>query len=116
VYIYNLGYHSHEESEYVQLSHKDKFTQEKFEEIVMTSAAKIIAESEDKDQTFQDIFSEVMADLIENYGFKQIKFDAEFSVFGWPKIMNKDDWKEDREELLDKLADFIKNRIDKQKQ
>ncbi len=79
----------------------------------MTSAAKIMAESKDKDQNFEEIFSEVMEDLIKNCGFKQIEFDAEFSIFGWPHIQEKDDWKGERGELLDKLADFIKKRSNK---
>ena len=79
----------------------------------MNSAAKIMGKS--KDQTFEKIFFEVMADLIKNYGFKQVKFDAEFSIFGWPHILDKSDWKGERGELLDELADFIKDKNYKNK-
>jgi hypothetical protein len=113
MYIYNLGYYSHEESEYIQLYHSDKFTQEQFEEIIMKSVADIIGESKDKDYTFEDIFTDVMEYLIKNVGFKKVKFDADFNIFGWPPILDKNDWKGERGELLDKLADFVKNKTPK---
>ena len=110
MHIYNLGYYSHEESEYIQLSHDNKFTQKEFEEIVMNSAARIFDKESDKNISFQDIFLDVVDDLIKNCGFKKVDFEAEFSVFGWPHIMDKDDWKGERDKLLDKLTDFIKTK------
>jgi hypothetical protein len=110
MYIYNLGYYSHEESEYISLYHKDKFTQKEFEEFVMNATFKIIEGSGDQELTFQDIFSEVVEELVKSYGFTEVKFDAEFSAFGWAHILDKDDWKAERGESLDKLADFIKNK------
>jgi len=103
MYIYNLGYYSHEESEYTQLSHKDKFTQKEFEGFVMKASAKIIKESNDKKLTFQDIFSGVVEELVKSYGFTEVKFDAEFSAFGWADILDKNDWKSEREKSLDKI-------------
>jgi hypothetical protein len=111
MHIYNLGDYSHEESEYIQLGHEDKFTQKEFEEFVMNSAVKIFEGSEDKELTFQDIFFEVIEDLVNSYDFTKIKFDAEFSAFGWTDILDKDDWKSERGEALDKLTDFIKNKL-----
>lgn len=110
MHIYNFGYYSHEESEYIQLYHKNKFSKQEFEEIVMTSAAKIIDKGSNKNISFQDIFLDVIDDLIKNYGFKKVDFDAEFSIFGWPSILDKNDWEGQRDELLDKLADFIRTR------
>ena len=110
MHIYNFGYHSHEESEYIQLYHNSKFTQKEFEEIVMNSASNIIDAEGGKDTSFEHIFLDVLDDLIKNHGFTKVEFEAEFDVFGWPDIMNKDDWKNERGELLDKLADFIKDK------
>jgi len=110
MYLYNIGYSSPEESEYIQLYHKDKLSKQEFEKIVMNSAANIFDKEKTDDTNFQDIFSEVVEDLIKNFGFKQVDFEAEFSIFGWPNIIDKNDWKGQRDELLDKLSDLIKNR------
>lgn len=110
MHIYNFGYYSHEESEYIQLYHSNKFTQKEFEDIVFNSTAKIINENDGKDTSFEHIFNAVMEDLIKNQGFMQVNFDAEFSIFGWPHILDKEDWKGERGGLLDGLADFIKKR------
>jgi len=75
MYIYNLGYYSHEENEYIQLYHKDKFTQKKFEEIVMNSAAKILEKEVGKIVSFEDILSDVVENLIKSYGFIKVDFN-----------------------------------------
>ncbi len=54
--IYNFGYYSHEKSEYVQLYHKNKFSRQEFEEIVMTSATKIVDKENDKNLVFTNLF------------------------------------------------------------
>jgi len=115
MYIYNMGYYSHEESEYTQLYHEDKFSEQEFEEIIMKSATKILDGENVENTSFQDIYHEVVEELINSFGFKKVEFEAEFSIFGWPKIGNKDEWKGARGELLDKLADFIKTKGNKPK-
>ena len=108
MYLYNFGYYSYEESEYIQLYHEKKFTKEGFEEIIMTSASEIINNCPDKKISFEDIFQEVLEDLTKNRGFIQVEFDAEFSVFGWPDLLDKSSWEGDRDKLLNKLSNFIK--------
>ena len=111
MYIYNIGSFSYEESEYIQLYHKDKFTRKEFEEIVMKSTAKIVEKEGGKNVSFEHILSDVVEDLIKNHGFTQVKFDAEFSVFGEANILGKNDLDEGEQgELLEKLRNFIKNK------
>ena len=42
MYIYNIGYHSYEESEYIQIYHQKKFNDKEFGEIVMRVVVNIL--------------------------------------------------------------------------
>ena len=112
--IYNLGYDTYEESEYIQLSHEHKYSDKEFKQIVRTATANVINKMEIKENkriSFQDIIEDVAEELIQTFGFKRVKFDAEFSVFGWADISDKDDWKEVRGEELDKLSEFVNTEL-----
>ncbi len=114
--LYNLGYDTYEESEYIQLSHKHKYSDEEFKKIVRTATTNVITKLEIKENeriSFQDIIEDVAEELIKTFGFKRVKFDAEFSVFGWANILDKDDWKEVRGEELNKLTDFVNIKLKK---
>lgn len=105
-YIYNIGYHTYEESEYTQLYHELKYTQKEFEEIVKQITTKILRKRKETRMTFQDIHCEVCNELKEK-GFKEIKFTAELSVFGWANILDRKDWEHNREEQLNMLTTEI---------
>lgn len=116
MYLYNLSYDTYEESEYIQLSHKHKYSDKEFKKIVRTATNNIITKiktKENKRISFQDIIEDVAEELIKNFGFKRVKFDAEFSIFGWADILDKSDWKEVRDEELNKLTDFINTELKK---
>ncbi len=120
--IYNVGYDSYEESEYIQLYHEKEFSQQKFEEIVIE--ATILVLKEDKENyinrykelkekgddilptvTFQDILHSVVEALVKSFGFKKVKFTGDFNVFGWADILDEKEWEHDRDELLRKLTE-----------
>ncbi len=110
MYIYNVGYDTYEESEHVQLYHKNKFSNREFKEKVKTAVVNILNKTKIKDKekiSFQSIFDEVIEELVKNFGFKEVKFDAEFGVFGWADILDKEDWKDVRGEELNELTDFV---------
>lgn len=90
MYIYNIGYNSYEESEYVQLYHKKRFS-----------------------KSFEYILYDVVEELIKNFGFKEVKFTSQFNVFGWPDILNEKDWENDRGEQLNRLTKAIKLKVTK---
>jgi len=113
MYIYNIGYDSYEETEYVQLYHKNKYKNKEFEEMIMKAVVNVLSKQKIKKSeiiSFQDIFSDLIEELIKNFGFKKVKFDSKFNVFGWTNILDKEDWKNIRDEKLNKLTDYIKSR------
>lgn len=116
MYIYNVGYHSYEESEYVQLCHTKKFNKKEFEKIVTKATVNILKEYKIKKGeklSFQDILHEVVRELIKNFGFEEIKFTSEFNVFGWANILDEKDWKHDRDEQLKLLTKLLKKELSK---
>jgi len=109
MYIYNIGYHTYEENEYVQLYHKKKFSKKEFENIIIQITKNILKNKTKKEHLcFQDILPEVIEELIKEFDFKEIKFDAEFNVFGWADIFDKMDWENDRDEQLNRFTEGIK--------
>ena len=36
-----------------------------------------------------------------------MEFDSEFNVFGWADILDKKDWRHNRDKNLNKLTDYI---------
>lgn len=114
MFIYNLGYHTYEESEYIQLYHNKKFNKKEFEKIVIKATITILKKYEIKSTeivTFQDILYDVVEELIKNFGFKKVKFSSEFNVFGWANILNEKDWEYNRDEQLNKLTKAVKKEL-----
>lgn len=107
MYTYNIGYHTYEENDYIQLYHKKKFSKKEFAELIADVVSKIVGSTKER-TTFQDILYSIAEELTKNYGFKRIKFAADFSVFGWADILDENDWKYDRDEQLKKLTRKIK--------
>ena len=117
-YIYNIGYSTYEESEYYQLYHKRRYSQEEFEKIVVKAVMNWFKEYEvkkDEKTSFQDIIFSLIEELTKNFGFKKVDFTAEFSVFGWANLLDKQDWEEDRDKQLKMLTKAIEKIIKKVK-
>jgi hypothetical protein len=110
-HLYNLGYHSYEESEYYQLYHSKKFSENDFEKLVSKATANVIKKhmpKNDEHMSFQDIAFSVVSELVRKFGFKEVNFTATFNVFGWPDILDENDWKGDRSEQLNRLTEALK--------
>ncbi len=117
-YIYNIGYSTYEESEYYQLYHKRRYSQEEFEKIVVKAVMNWFKEYEvkkDEKISFQDIIFSLIEELTKNFGFKKVDFTAEFSVFGWANLLDKQNWEEDRNKQLKMLTKAIEKIIKKVK-
>ena len=116
MYIYSMGYHTYEESDNIQLYHEKKFSKKKFEDIVTKATVNVLKEPEfkkDKHISFQDIIYDIAEELIKNFGFKEVKFTADFNIFGWANILDEEDWKRDRDaqlKLLTKAIQKLKKR------
>jgi len=97
IFTYNVGYHSYEESEYTQLLHSEEFTEQQLLEWVTEAIIQIMRESGRKRYSkkfegwYEYLHSRVIDYLVENKGFKELKFQASFSLFGWSSIFT-DNW------------------------
>ena len=114
MYIYNIGYHSYEESDYIQNFHKKKINKKGLEDIIIKATVNVFKSHEvkkDKGVTFQYILYDVVEELIKNFGFKEVEFTSQFNIFGWANILDEKDWEGDRDEQLKKLTKSIKNDI-----
>lgn len=113
-YNYKIGYYSHEESNYVELQHEKKFSDEELTEMISEYTVyiiKIMKQNDDYIHSFQDIFNSgdqgIIQYLKEKYGFNDIEYELFWSVFGWASIFDKSDWKGDRDNHLEKIADVV---------
>lgn len=115
-YIYNIGHHTCEESEHTQLYCLKKFNKKEFHGIVAKASANVINKHEIKNcskLSFQDIHSEVIEDSVKTFGFKEVEFTSEFSVFGRASILDENELAHDRSEQLNALTNAVKEMFKK---
>ena len=105
VYSYKIGYHSYEESSYTDLLHEKKFTEKELLAMLAVCFAQV---GKDKD-TIQDLYDEreSIELLCKEFGFKRIEYQETVSLFGWTRLLDKNDWKECRDKEEDYLADKV---------
>lgn len=123
MHIYNIGYNSYEESEYVQLYHEKKFSQKEFENIVIEAVVSVLKKYKELKNssvedsrlksrtTFQNMLFSVIEMLVKKFGFKEVKFIGKFDVFGWADILDENDWEDNRDEQLNKLTKSVKQKL-----
>ncbi len=111
---YKIGYYSHEESDYVELQHEKKFSDDELTEMIADATVETIKKMKitgDETHSFQDIFNygndNLVQYLIEKFGFKTIEYELNWSVFGWASLFDKTDWKWDRDNSLDKITEAV---------
>jgi hypothetical protein len=112
MYNYKVGYHSYEESNYIDLFHEKLFTKEQLEDIVNKVAVEVVREmrkTTDFISNFQDIVENTLFTqmLTEKYGFKELKYQQVLSYFGWGSIFHNDDWADNKGKEEQKLVDEI---------
>ncbi len=100
-YLYDIGYGTHEESEYIQWRHDEKFTIAQLKEIVTDAlCAALLAKrdpasaySHERHPTFQDLMgSDTFISALVARGFSRVDFEASFYVFGWAAADVPGDW------------------------
>lgn len=111
-YNYKIGYYSHEESDYVELQHEKKFSDNELSDMIAEATVETIKKMKragNYTHNFQDIFSEdsLIQYLIEKFGFRRIEYELNWNIFGWASIFDKADWKEDRDDRLDKITEEV---------
>ncbi len=113
-YVYNIGYHSHEESSYRQYQHSRSFSDSELRAVVAAclwegfQAVHRPDGEHDRERTPSfalcmdtDAFSHALAER----GFRPVEFAASFSVFGWAEAHIPGSWEShhsarDLQELL----------------
>ena len=113
-YNYKIGYHSYEESDYVELQHEKKFSDNELTEMIVEATVETIKKKKKADDylhSFQDVFNSEYPSLIKyligKFDFKLIEYELTWSIFGWASIFDKTDWTEDRGKHLDKIIDAV---------
>jgi hypothetical protein len=91
MYFYNIGYENHyEDWNSIELAHKEKYTDEELENIILKAVEKTIINTLDKYCqnyskrmlfcAFDYIYSDIADILCENHGFEQIEYAAEYQI------------------------------------
>lgn len=97
MYFYEIGYHSHEECPMDTIMHENEFSQEEFNEMVATCAAKAYKEKDQKritEERFDYLMDRIIDFLSKDYGFQRPVITASFKPFGWSDMGDPDDWNE----------------------
>jgi len=109
-YAYKIGYYSMEESDYVELQHDNKFGDEELTEIIANAVVETIKKLKETCEcvhSFQGMYCFITQYLLENCGFKRIKYQFVWSTFGWGSVFDNDNWGDDRGEHLNKITDAV---------
>lgn len=112
-YIYNIGYHSYEESEYVQLYHELEFTRNQLRDLIHAATRRVLDKIQSGEiehpitYTFQNLFDDVIREMIEIYDFEPVEYTAEWECFGWPSVLDKQSWSGSRDKNLDMLTEYL---------
>jgi len=111
-YNYKIGYYSDEGSDCIELQHEKKFSDSELTEMIAEATIDTIKKMKQTryyTHSFQDIFDDprFVQYLIEKFGFNLIEYESYWSVFGWASIFDKSDWKESRDDLLNKITEAV---------
>ena len=99
LYKYNFGWGSYEDSDYTQLQHQNKYTQDEFEAIIKEAIInyaniKLIEWDEEIEPFYRHMLSYehhhdyIVNILCDQYGFERITFEAAVSLNGWNSIFD----------------------------
>jgi hypothetical protein len=106
--IYEVGYSTCEESEYLQLHHEQTFTPKQLQDIVQDCMVAVLkkivrpksAYKHSRSPSVQDVFGEFdrkhervfFRHELEKRGFTKIKVEAGAYLFGWASAIDHKDW------------------------
>jgi hypothetical protein len=120
MFLYDIGYHSCEESDYIQLWHEKKFTQNDLTNMICEAVLETVKAERAKDpkayiHNFEDVYSFAMNSggvityLLEHFGFKEVKFQESWTCFGWASIFEKKDWDtyKDKNDPMYKIVEYM---------
>ncbi len=98
MYSYQIGYHSEEESGYIELCHYRKFEDNEIEELVTAASLEVIREQlKNKKRyhiliniSFSDIYREVADYMCIHNEFEKVIYTSKCSIYGWGSLREPD--------------------------
>ena len=122
MHLYKIGYYSPEESNYFELRHKNKYTDEELHKIVMEAIASVLSHivssnnehdvciSKEFGLSYQEIDDLTIKEL-EKVGFEPITYQAEWACFGWQSIIDEDHWEGQRDETANRIFEELPTKL-----
>ena len=101
MYLYKIGFSTMEESSYSELWHEKKITEKDLTEMIAEAVVALIPifkKNRSSIHSFENFFygdfekNDITSWLIKNKGFKKVKYEQEWSAFGWASVFVKSDW------------------------
>lgn len=110
-YFYEIGYGSPEESSYFSLTHESKLTEDDINAMIIEAIIKVVEDSDNiYISGYEDVHGSVIKYLVEEKGFKRVKYEARWTIFGWPSLFSQEDWRGQRGKRLDKITEELNKR------
>jgi len=117
MYYYSIGYTSYEDSGFAVLMNEQQFSSGEFNAMVFSCVSLVAQETksyyeQSEFQTgfgyysvydklinvkFSDIYETIADKLCEKFDFAKLEYQADFALFGWPNLNEKEDWDYDDE-------------------
>ena len=126
MYCYEIGYGTCEESEYRQYFHKEKYSSDELDFIVLgclkvalpaelkktrelyDGRDEFLKKMDIRDPSVQDLFNNEFRAALKDAGFNGVKFEASYSVFGWGSSIKPEVWSEYRSDKTVRLCKALK--------
>lgn len=126
-YAYKVGYGSDEDSDYAELISDECFTKGQLRYLVHQAVIEVLEDIKagkddgifltDLGPNYATLHRHVIQKLVANHNFELLKYNSEWSCFGWPSVTDTRDWGTQRDEDLNKLTaaipDDLKDEINK---
>lgn len=97
MFIYQVGYSSYEESPRYLLQSDLEYTENQFNDLVSDCFANVYKNKSDKqnvDYSVDNLLSEVIQYLKNNFGFIDFVPKCTFMPFGWASVSDSEHWKQ----------------------
>jgi hypothetical protein len=132
MYLYRYGFWTMEESDYQVFCSSRDLTQEQFEEVVLGIVPAAVTRytrdqdkyhSAEQSEDWGDLekfkprsayyrysmqnLQEYIVEILAEQGFDKVQYKAEFRCFGWPSVIDPEDWKHQRGEVLNRITKFL---------
>jgi len=130
IFFYSVGYYSYEDSGYIALMHEQQFSEEEFNGMVVACSDAVAQRAKEHFEreedfgfrgyynsfdeiihiNFSHIYEEIVNEMCLQYNFIQVKYQAGFSLFGWPNFNVEKDW-DYEDEMYVKISKIFRDAL-----